>query len=334
MTGRSTVRVLAGDVGGTNTRLAVCEVAGNAVQRVTETVAPSQSHGSLEEIVRAFVSGHEADVRVACFGLPGPVRGRKARLTNLPWEVDADALEHALGLEHVVLVNDLVANAHGLAALPSSAFSVVREGVEDPAGNRGLVSAGTGLGHAGLQRVEGRLHPFPTEAGHSDFAPGTEEEFRLQQFLRRKFGKHVSWERAVSGPALASLHEFVLQEAKAPTPAWMQHGDPADDITRHALAGTDELCKRTLDLFMELYGAQAGNFALSVLATGGIYLGGGIAPRLADAIPKSRFVERFDEKGRLREVVAQIPIRIVLDDKAALKGAALHAAQHSRPGRD
>jgi glucokinase len=328
------MKVLASDVGGTNTRLAVCEVVGNEVRQVIEDVAPSGSHGSLQEVVREFVASTGEVVHVACFGLPGPVHGRKAQLTNLPWEVDADALEHALGIPHVVLINDLVANAHGLAALAPEDFLVVREGVADQEGNRGLVSAGTGLGHAGMQCVKGRLYPFATEAGHCDFAPSNDEEVRLLGFLRRKHGGHVSWERAVSGPGLASLFAFVLEEARAPAPAWMHDGDPADDITRAALEGTDELCVRALDLFLALYGAQAGNFALSVLATGGIYLGGGIAPRLAKAIPTSPFLERFDDKGRLRAVVEQIPIRIVLDDKAALQGAALHAAHNSRLGRD
>lgn len=328
------MKVLAGDIGGTNTRLAVCDVVGTDVRRLVEHVSPSGAHASLEEIVRAFVSGHEHEVHVACFGLPGPVRGRQARLTNLPWVVDADALERTLGLSHVVLVNDLVANAHGLAALPPSSFAIVREGVEDPQGNRGLVSAGTGLGHAGMQRVDGRFHPFPTEAGHCDFAPANDEEHRLLQFLRRKHGPHVSWERAVSGPGLASLFAFVVEDARAELPAWFHEGDPAEDITRGALSGSDELCVRTLDLFLALYGAQAGNFALSVLATGGIYLGGGIPPRIAAAFPKSQFVARFDDKGRMRPLVEQIPIRIVLDDMTALQGAALHAAHHSRRARD
>jgi glucokinase len=328
------VKVLAGDVGGTNTRLAVCEVVGNEVHRLVEDVVPSGAHASLEEIVRGFVSRYQgAQLHVACFGLPGPVRGRKAQLTNLPWVVDADRLEQALGLRNVVLVNDLVANAYGLAALSAEEIHVVREGVADPAGNCGLVSAGTGLGHAGLQRIDGRFFPFPTEAGHTDFAPSDDEEARLLQFLRHRYGPHVSWERAVSGPAIAVLYEFVREEAKAPAPAWLAEGDPSEQITG-AAAGGDELAKHALDLFLGLYGAQAGNFALSVLATGGIYLGGGIAPRLVDAIATSRFIERFDDKGRMRSVTELIPIRIVLDDKAALQGAALRAAQHSRSGRD
>jgi len=328
------VKVLAGDVGGTNTRLAVCEVVGNDVRRVGEDVVPSGAHASLEEIVRAFVSRyHDERVQVACFGLPGPVRGRKAQLTNLPWMVDADRLEQALGLRNVVLINDLVANAYGLAALSPDELHVVREGSADPAGNCGLVSAGTGLGHAGLQRIDGRFFPFATEAGHTDFAPSNDVEIRLLQYLQRRYGPHVSWERVVSGPAIPVLHDFVREEAKAPAPDWLAEGDPAEQITRAAAEG-DELAERALDLFLGLYGAQAGNFALSVLATGGIYLGGGIAPRLVDAIATSRFIERFDDKGRMRSVAEAIPIRIVLDDKAALQGAALHAAQHSRRGHD
>jgi glucokinase len=328
------MKVLAGDVGGTNTRLAICEVNDGKVLRLVHTIEPSAAHGSLEEIIRAFASTHGADdVRAVCVGLPGPVRGRRAQLTNLPWVVDADALERELGLPSITLLNDLEANAHGLSTLADADFSVLREGSPLQGGNAGLVSAGTGLGEAGMHFVRGKLFPFPTEGGHTDFAASNDFEWELCQYLAREYG-HVSWERVVSGPGLASLYEFILQRAGASAPQWWEEAreskEPAASIATAAEEG-DEHADAAIEHFLGFYGAEAGNFALKVLATGGIYLGGGIAPKLAKRMKTSRFLERFDAKGRMRHLVEQIPIRVVLNDSAALQGAALYAATHAEP---
>ncbi len=328
------MKVLAGDVGGTNTRLALCEVNGDKVLRLVHTIEPSASHGSLKEIVQDFASAHGADdVRAVCIGLPGPVRGRRAQLTNLPWVVDADALERDLGLPSITLLNDLEANAHGLSTLADADFLVLREGSALQGGNAGLVSAGTGLGQAGMHYIRGKLYPFPTEGGHADFAPSNAFEWELREYLGREHG-HVSWERVVSGPGLASLYGFLLHRAGAPEPQWWQEAkgskEPAAAIATAADDG-DEHADAAIDHFLAIYGAQAGNFALSILATGGIYLGGGIAPKLAQRIKTSRFVERFDDKGRMRHLTEQIPIKVVLNDSAALQGAALYGATHAEP---
>ncbi len=329
------MKVLAGDVGGTNTRLALCEVNDGKVLRLVQNIAPSASHDSLADIVRDFATSHGADdVRAVCFGLPGPVRGRRVQLTNLPWIVDADELERALGLPSVSIINDLEANAHGLSTLADADFKTLRAGSAVSGANAGLVSAGTGLGEAGMHYVKGRMVPFATEGGHTDFAPSNALEFELHQWLHEQHG-HVSWERVVSGPGVASLFEFFLQRAGADAPQWWtdakQSKEPAAAIAGAAERGDDEHAVAALDLFMKLYGAEAGNFALKVLALGGIFLGGGIAPKLAKRMETSDFVARFDDKGRMRHLVEQMPIRIVLNDSAALQGAALYAAQHAEP---
>lgn len=328
------MKVLAGDVGGTNTRLALCEVNNGKVLRLVHTIESSAAHGSLKELVQSFASAHGADdVRAVCIGLPGPVRGRRARLTNLPWEVDADVLERDLGLPSITLLNDLEANAHGLSTLADADFSVLREGTADRGGNAGLVSAGTGLGEAGMHYVRGKLYPFATEGGHTDFAPANELEDELLRYLRKDHG-HVSWERVVSGPGLATVYEFMLHREGASEPDWWPEArdakEPAASIATAAEEG-DPIADAAVELFLELYGAEAGNFALKILATGGIYLGGGIAPKLAKRMKTSRFLERFDAKGRMQALVEQIPIRVVLNDSAALQGAALYAAAHAEP---
>lgn len=328
------MKVLAGDVGGTNTRLALCEVNDGKVLRLVHNIEPSASHGSLAEIIQAFASTHGADdVRAVCIGLPGPVRGRRAQLTNLPWVVDADELERDLGLPSITLLNDLEANAHGLSTLADADFLVLRDGSPERGGNAGLVSAGTGLGQAGMHFMRGKLYPFPTEGGHADFAPSNELEWNLLQYLQRTH-EHVSWERVVSGPGLATVYEFLLERAGASAPQWWSEAqsnkEPAEAIATSADDG-DEHANAAVELFLGLYGAEAGNFALKIFATGGIYLGGGIAPKLAKRIRSSSFLERFDGKGRMRGLVEQIPIKVVLNESAALQGAALFGARHAEP---
>ncbi len=328
------MKVLAGDVGGTNTRLALCEVNHGKVLRLVHTIETSAEYGSLKEIVQDFASTHGADdVRAVCIGLPGPVRGRRAQLTNLPWIVDADELERDLGLPSVRLLNDLEANAYGLSTLADADFMVLREGASYLGGNAGLVSAGTGLGQAGLQYIRGQLHPFPTEGGHTDFAPSNALEWELLQHLQRQYG-HVSWERVVSGMGLAALYEFLVERAGATQAPWWAEArgakEPAAAIATAADDG-DEHAEAALSLFLELYGAKAGNFALEILAIGGIYLGGGIAPKLCKRMKTSAFLERFDGKGRMQSLVEQIPIRVVLNESAALQGAALYGASHADP---
>ncbi len=328
------MKILSGDIGGTHSRLALCEVGGTVVRRDIQAIYESRRYESLAEIARAFISEHHIEVHHACFGVPGPVQGRQAQVTNLPWKVDADELERNLGIDSIYLLNDLEANAHGLATLSEADFRELKPGMSGAVGNAGLVAAGTGLGEAGLYWDGQRRRPFACEGGHTDFAPSNDDEVELWRFLRARTGGHVSWERVVSGPGLVSLYEFLLTKdpgAKSTALAQaMAEGDAAEELSKAAVRGADSLARRAVEWFLGLYGAEAGNVALKYLATGGVYLGGGIAPKLADLLPESDFVERFVDKGRMRGLLEQIGLSIVMNDKAALQGAAFYASRRAR----
>lgn len=322
------MKVLAGDIGGTNSRLALCDVVNQRVSVLAENFYPSASFTSFSEVIRTFLASHGGNVHSACFGLPGPVRGRRVKLTNLPWLVDADAIERELGLDSVWLINDLEANAYGLAVLDPAAVRVIKPGTAIPNGNAALIAAGTGLGEAGLAWDGSRRRPFATEGGHVDFAPSDELEDELLSWLRAKHNGHVSWERVVSGPGLAAIHEFLHTRAGVATPPWATGAgsELPGRIAAHARDGSDPIAAEALQRFLALYGAEAGNLALNLLAIGGVYVGGGIAPKLADAFAESAFIERFLAKGRMRALLEDIPVYLVLDDRAGLWGSASYAA--------
>ncbi|HEV8384742.1 MAG TPA: glucokinase [Candidatus Acidoferrales bacterium] len=327
--------ILAGDIGGTNTRLAVFRRKEAAALRAdtspfAEEKYSSRKFPSLREIVRAFVAKAGGKIGRACFGVAGPVRDRRCVATNLPWVVEADPLADELRLPHerVLLINDLEANAYGIPALETRDVETLREGPAGARGNAALISAGTGLGEAGLF-WDGRAHfPFASEGGHTTFAATSPLHLELHQWLLKKH-EHVSWERVVSGPGLISLYEFLRETGRGEEPAWlaeeMRQGDPAPVISRNALAGKSALCEKALDLFVELYGAEAGNAALKFMATGGVYIGGGIAPRILPSLRGPAFREAFLAKGRMRPLLESMPLRIILNERAALLGAARRA---------
>jgi glucokinase len=321
--------ILAGDVGATNTRLAWYAVSNGAlVPGVTRTY-PSREHASLDDVVAAFVGASPAVPRHACFGVAGPVRDGRVEAINLPWVVDAKLLAARLGLPEVLLVNDLEANAWGLAALPDADFAVLQSGRPAPAGNAAVISAGTGLGQAGLV-WDGRLHrPVASEAGHADWAPQDELQIGLWRFLTAEVG-HVSVERVLSGPGLHNIYRFLRDGQGLVEPGWLAealaHEAPAPVISRVALESRAEIAVRALALFVAIYGAEAGNLGLRMLATAGVYVGGGIAPRILPALQGRTFLDAFAGKGRLRPFLEQIPVRVVLNDGAALLGAARRAA--------
>jgi len=337
------MRVLAGDIGGTRARLAICEVDGTTVRRDIQEVYASRDHDSLEDIARQFIASSAPEVRVACFGVPGPVRGRRAHTTNLPWELDADRLERNLGIKNVHLINDVEACARGLATLASADFIELRAGASGATGNKGLLSAGSGLGEAGLY-WDGRSHrAFACEGGHTDFAPGTEREDKLNAWLRAKFDGHVSWERVLSRPGLVNLVEFLKEQdpdrdsaAVTTAIAEAQAGgmDGGEAVIRGALRDNDPLSVEALDWFMEMYGAEAGNVALKYLAASGMFIAGQIATKIAGALKTSKFIERFDGKGRLHPILEAIPIHIVTNEAVAIQGAAYLAARRARGEND
>jgi glucokinase len=324
------MKVLAGDIGGTNARLAVYEVELAQTRELAAETFPSREYSSLADIVAGFMKAHGLECQRACFGVPGPVVAGRARTTNLPWLVDASRLATAAGVEVVAVINDLKAQAFGIAALAPRDFVVLNAGLPAAAGNRALISAGTGLGQAGLYWDGQAHHPFACEGGHASFAPRGELQAALLQFLEKRYG-HVSWERLVSGPGLANIYDFLLEYRAAETPAWYVNeieaeGDPAPVITRAALEGRSELSVETLDLFLALFGAEAGNLALKIMATGGLYVGGGIAPRIVDWLERGHFMRAFVDKGRMRPLLEAVPVRVIMNKSTALLGAARYAA--------
>jgi glucokinase len=325
------VEVLAGDIGGSKVRLAVAEVQGNQPQILREMDYPSRSFSSLDEIVLEFL-GQDSGPAHAAFGIAGPVQGEVVRTTNLPWQIDAGVLRGKFQFVSCDLLNDLEATARGLPALGTQDVEILHAGADSAVGNMAIIAAGTGLGEAGLF-WNGREHePYATEGGHTSFSPDNELAFALLQFLQQRHG-HVSWERVVSGMGLVAIHEFLRQHYGIPMPEWLQEqmekGDAAEIISRAAVSGSDELCVKTLDWFIRLYGAEAGNLALKTMSLGGIYLGGGIAPKIMPSLRKGSFLEAFFNKGRMRTLLEAMPVRVILNDRAALYGAALYAARNA-----
>lgn len=323
------MRVLAGDIGGTKTRLGSFEFDGVSRRMIEERIYPSADYPGLGEIVADFIDSVGIESRAACFGIAGPVTGRRMSTTNLPWVVDADELETRSGIATVTLLNDLEATGWGVSALDENQIAVLNPGRPDAVGNGAVVAAGTGLGEGGIYWDRGTAKPFACEGGHASFSPTDEVGDRLLHFLRGIHG-HVSWERVLSGPGLANLFRFMVSEAGEAEPEWFleadQAGDPVPAISEMALEGRCDISVRTLEVFARLYGEEAGNLALKVMATGGVWVGGGIAPRIRQFLEDGAFMEGFLAKGRMRPLLETMPVKIILDDRAALLGAARFAA--------
>ncbi len=320
--------ILAGDVGGTNTRLAFFEQREGNLACVVEQVYPSHGYASLEDIVADFLAVRKVRPDSVSIGVAGPVRDGVCRATNLPWVVDARLVAQRTGFCSIILINDLEANAYGIATLAPVDFALLQRGAPDARGNCVVVSPGTGLGEAALHWEGARYAPLASEGGHSSFAPSDELQDEMLKYMRAKFG-HVSWERLVCGPGLVNIYEFLRDTGRGEEPPWlaaeMKQGDPAPVISRTALAGKSALCEKALDLFVVLLGSEAGNMALKVLATGGVYIGGGIAPKILPKLQTPAFLAAFTNKGRLREVLESMPVRVILNDAAGLRGAAYRA---------
>ena len=321
----SSTRILSGDIGGTKTRLAVIAVAGSRL-KLSEL---SRKYGVFEELLDEFLQDSDIPARAA-FGIAGPVQGRMALTTNLPWHIDADSLQSRFGFKYCSLLNDIEATATGLPALNEEDFLTLHAGTQNATGNAAVIAAGTGLGEAGLYWDGRQHHPYSTEGGHASFSPCNELEITLLQHLQQHH-EHVSWERIVSGPGLVNLHGFLCKHRAVPLPDWLQQemeqGDAAAAITKAALSKRDDLCVEALDWFVRLYGAEAGNLALKVMSRGGLYLGGGIAPKILPRLQKGGFLDGFFSKGRMRHLLEAMPVKVILNDRAALYGPALHASR-------
>ena len=328
--------ILAGDVGGTKIHLALYNFEDGRLKSVRDQKYPAHEFASLDDVVRSFLAATQpqADatqeqIAAACFGCPGPVRDGRLKLTNLPWTLDERDLARSLSIEHIFLINDLEANGYGIPELaPQSIFSL-HEGDAAATGHRGLIAAGTGLGEA-LLIWDGKTHrPIPSEGGHCDFAARTDREIALLEYLRKTLNGRVSWERVVSGIGIKNVYAYLRDVEKLDEPQWLRDRMAAEDpnavIGQCAEDGSSPLCFETMKTFAAAYGAEAGNIALKVLAVGGVYLGGGIAPKSLKTLAEGGFMQAFLDKGRLSPLLESVPVRVILDDTCALLGAAAYA---------
>jgi len=317
--------LLAGDVGGTKTALALFEARGGELAPLREAVLPSRDFPSLEDAIARFLgAGPGGSIDTACFGVAGPVVDGRCLATNLPWRLDERELAARIPAGRVKLLNDLEATGWGVLVLPSSALATLQAGTPRR-GHGVLIAAGTGLGEAMLIWDGTRHAVIAGEGGHVDFAPRTDVEMELLRFLRKEFGR-VSYERVLSGPGLVSIYRFLCDNDGISEPRWlrdrMEQEDPSAVVSEVGLAGGHPLCVQALDLFVSIYGAEAGNLALKALALGGVFVGGGIAPKIRPKLEDGTFTAAFHGKGRLADLLASIPVRLVLEPRAALLGAA------------
>jgi len=323
--------ILAGDIGGTHARLAFFDVINSRFRLVSATVFPSREYTGLDQIVARFAETSQVQADIACLGIAGPVREGRVETSNLPWIVESKRIASELKLPSVLLINDLEANAWGIAALSPHDVCSLNTVNGNPAGNQAVIAAGTGLGEAGMYWDGRQHHVFACEGGHSDFAPQNDLELELFRYLRQRFG-HVSYERVLSGPGLVNVFQFLRDSGRGEAPAWltdeMAHSDPAAAISGAAIDGKCALSEQALDIFVSVFAAESGNLALKLMATGGLYLGGGIAPKIRSRLAGPRFMSIFVAKGRMQPLLESIPVKLITNEQTALLGAARCALAH------
>lgn len=334
------MQVLAGDIGGTTSRLCITETDGRHHQTLIECRYPSRAHADLAAVIRRFIADAGSHVRempvLACFAVAGPVEftpdGESARITNLSWTISSQTLSREFGFRRARVINDFQAVGYGIEGLSPGDLSVLQEGKAVSNGTRAVLGAGTGLGQSILVSQGGHYEVLPTEGGHVGFAPATSIQDELLQFLRERHGR-VSCERLISGPGLIAIHEFLRHRgglAESPTVAGgSPSGDPGEAISHAAMELNDPLAGAALDLFIEIYGAHAGDLALTAGASGGVYVAGGIAAKILPRLRNGAFVRAFNDKGRLRGFVESVPVSVVTADTVGLIGAALVAARQN-----
>jgi glucokinase len=327
--------VLAGDIGGTKTLLQLSRSGSGGLEVLHEQRYPSAEYGDFLALARQFVdeSFRLAGVRPskACFGVAGPVNGRLAKTTNLPWNLDADELEASLKIERVRLINDFQSVGYGVDALKTEDIVTLQQGAETPHGTRAIIGAGTGLGQAFLVWQGEHYEVVASEGGHADFAPTDDEQIELQRYLKRRY-RWATWERAVSGRGLVNIFEFLAERKFAPLGAALQQAmreeDAAAVVSRFGIDGQDPTAAKALQMFVTLYGAQAGNLALTGLATGGVYLAGGVAPKIIDKLIDGTFMAAFGSKEeRMQPLLKAMPVRVIVNPKVGLLGSAIAASR-------
>lgn len=322
--------LLAADVGGTKTRLALFEKKGGAMEAVQEEELPSRDFASMEDLLRAYLAGRKAEVTSASFGVAGPVRDNRVRLTNLSWELDGAELASTFGFERVHLVNDLAAIASSIPHLEPADLTALHEGTPVEDGNIGVLAPGTGLGVSFLVWDGERHVSCPSEGGHVSFSPGNEEEVKLLHHYLKQ-GRHVSFEFLCSGIGLPHIYRFLKEEGRYREPLWLARElDKARDknpvIIRAALDREDDcpICRAAMRLFTDILAEACGNLAVTVMARGGIYIGGGIPPRILPLLREESFLHRLQARGRMSAMVADIPVSVIMNSRAALIGAAAY----------
>lgn len=319
--------MLAGDVGGTNTRIGLFRPTAEYPVLKDIQIFSSEAYPDLESVVRQYLKTREVAIAGACFGIAGPVKNGRCRATNIPWEVSENNLKNLFSWPIVRLINDLEAMGAAIPVLKKEELCVLQKGGEYKQGHRGVVAPGTGLGMSLIVKVKDDYISIPSEGGHTDFAPNSEQEVELWRYIRKSRG-HVSVERIVSGPGLVDIHRWLIEEKDAEIPSWlvkkMNKEDPSRVISETALRGEDLGCQKALEMFVTVLGAVAGNLALIGLTYGGIYLGGGILPKILPFLKEENFINSFANKGRFRHLLKTIPVCVILNEQPALLGAAVY----------
>ncbi len=323
--------ILAGDIGGTKTNLALYELVDNKLITLTQHQFVSAEFISLLDVIIEFEKmASMPEIHAACFGIAGPVIDGCCRTTNLPWEITTSALSKHLGIDTIRLLNDLEATAYGMLYLKEEEFFHLNPTSQQVDGNRAVIAAGTGLGEAMLLYDGKTYYPVGSEGGHCDFAPLSQQQDELLQWMRKRYPKHVSYERILSGPGIYALYEFLHESGFASQPKSMMEISEDEDksamVSRCALDDNDPLCMEALRLFVEIYGAEAGNLALKSMSLGGVYIGGGIAPKILSVMKNGNFMNSFVRKGRFEELLLSMDVKIALNPETALLGAAHFAA--------
>ena len=320
--------VLAGDIGATKSNLALFKVEGGNVASLQEAQYKSQEYKNIIELTNTFIKNIPLPDSI-CFGVAGPVLNGHAKLSNIMWEIDSNELSNHFGVKNVQLINDLEATAYGLAMLTEKDIAEIHKGNDAAVGNAAVIAPGTGLGEAGLYWDGNYYHPFATEGGHCDFAPRNQFDFELYNFLQKKFG-HVSWERLVCGPGIVNIYDFLRDEKKREEPEWLKekykNGDAAAVISQHVKQS--EICKETMQLFIRYLAYESANLVLKLKATGGLFIGGGIAPQIVSLFENNVFYSSFCQSGRLNYLLEKVPVKIILNTKTALLGAAYYGAKN------
>ena len=327
--------LLAGDVGGTKTFMGLFSLSADTLGLVRSASYVNGKFVSFDEVAADFLEGSgPVTIDAAAFGIACPVVGGRGTLTNLNWSIDSSVLAARFGIQRVGLVNDLVATAWGATVLSGEDFHTLQAGVERP-GNSALIAAGTGLGEAAVFREGGTFLPSASEGGHADFAPRNSIEIELLKYLMGRWG-HASYERVLSGPGLVNIYDFFRSKRGGAEPKRLverfEKEGAAPVISEEGLRGGDKSCVDALELFISIYGAEAGNLALRTLAVGGVYVGGGIAPKILPALKRGSFIRAFRDKGRFERLLSEVPVKVILNEKTALFGAAVCASRLTRQG--